>query len=42
VGAGEKGHHAVVCTLLQHPETDPKTRDNQGERGGLTASWATV
>jgi hypothetical protein len=26
--------HAVVRTLLQHPETDPNTRDNQGERGG--------
>ncbi len=34
VGAADKGHYAVVRTLLQHPETDPNTRDNQGERGG--------
>jgi hypothetical protein len=34
VGPADKGHYAVVRTLLQHPETDPNTRDNQGERGG--------
>jgi hypothetical protein len=34
VGAADKGHYAVVRTLLQHPETDPNTRDNQGKRGG--------
>jgi hypothetical protein len=34
VGTADKGHYAVVCTLLQHPETDPNTRDNQGELGG--------
>ncbi len=34
VGAADKGHYTVVRTLLQHPETDPNTRDNQGERGG--------
>ncbi len=34
-GAGAyKGHYDVVRTLLQHPETDPNTRDNQGKRGG--------
>jgi hypothetical protein len=34
LGAADKGHYVVVRTLLQHPETDPNTRDNQGERGG--------
>ncbi len=34
LGAVDKGHYAVVRTLRQYPETDPNTRDNQGERGG--------
>jgi hypothetical protein len=37
VSAADKGHYAMV----QHPETDPNTRDNQGERGWMTAPGAT-
>ncbi len=45
VGAADKGHYSVVCTLLQRPDTDPNTRDSQGglgEGGGeVTAAGAT-
>ena len=30
VAAADKGHHAVVRKLLEHPDTDPNTRDKQG------------
>ena len=29
-GAADKGHHALVRILLDHPEIDPNVRDKQG------------
>ena len=30
LGAADKGHHALVRILLEHPDTDPNVRDKQG------------